>query len=360
MTAIKMQDRIESRKVALNKMDFSETGNRIIVGDDSIRTTDRFWTSICSMYSKFGMSTKLFKMFSHAEVFNRLKDIASDTVTMSVEHDEHGNQTALAVVSPDKSIIKQDNLVDYLDGRDTKKVRYYNGIVTSTHPIQALKDVKINGDVFSPEFTMATPIDGFGNPCIYLSVMRQVCSNGLVAMSPAFKSQVSVGKNDDPLHRLSMVMESYNNEEGYDAITSRIDSAGRSWASISESNKAYKIVKDLYTEVEIGENGMKTIRDSDSILTAFQRLGDLVGDIRMTYGINTTSEMSPKKMTSLPTAATVYDLMNFITEITTHHSKNLYAVQRANAFVGDLLSNEYDLELSKDKYGNYRDLFLSV
>src|SRR5260221_348195 len=71
-----------------------------------------------------------------------------------------------------------------------------------------------------------TPIDGFGRPSVYLSLLRLVCSNGAVGYSPAFRSELSVGKGDDGVaFALTRVLDGFNNEDGYAALRQRFESA---------------------------------------------------------------------------------------------------------------------------------------
>jgi len=346
------------KTIALNSIEFGEN-NKMPMNVDglTVKTSPRFWTSICSMYSKFGMSTKLFNMFSHDEVFNQLKKVANDEVKLTIEDNGDDDLRALAVIRPDKVAIRPDVYNDFLGEREATKVQYGDGIVTSHHPLNLLSDTTIGGDLFSPQFTMVTPIDGFGDPSIYLSIIREVCTNGMIAMAPAFKSKVNMGRVDDPLHRLSMIMESYNNEEGYEAIISRMEASTKSWASVRESNMVFKTVKDLYTEKRNVE-GQVIKTESGELLKVWDQLSYLTGDIRQIYGINAVNEMSVKKMSSLPTQATVYDLINFVTEISTHHSKDNNAIMRSHAAIGNIISTEYDLENSCSQFREFKDIFL--
>ena len=53
----------------------------------------------------------------------------------------------------------------------------------------------------------------------------------------------------------------------------------------------------------------------------------------------------------------VYDLLNFASEVATHHADN-YGARSSQAWLGSLVSSEYDLENSCDSFGDFRDFFI--
>jgi hypothetical protein len=71
--------------------------------------------------------------------------------------------------------------------------------------------------------------------------------------------------------------------------------------------------------------------------------------------------VNTKKLKTLPAKCSVYDLINFATEVATHHSDTT-AARRLHGWVGGLISNEYDLEGAKmtlDSNG-FKELHLSA
>src|SRR5438445_155010 len=92
-----------------------------------------------------------------------------------------------------------------------------------------------------------TALDGYGRPSVYLSLLRLVCSNGAVGYSPAFRSELSVGRGDDGVaFALTRVLDGFNNEDGYAALRQRFESAAKSWASVNEAQKLYKLLARLH------------------------------------------------------------------------------------------------------------------
>jgi hypothetical protein len=90
------------------------------------------------------------------------------------------------------------------------------------------------------------------------------------------------------------------------------------------------------------------------LLTAFHRL---TGDVSHLYGIANPDALSVKRQRSLPTKAKVYDLINFVSEIATHHAKEEGA-RAAQVWLGTLISGEYDLENSCDAFDSFQDFFI--
>src|SRR5262249_57426623 len=106
---------------------------------------------------------------------------------------------------------------------------------------------EVGGDGFQNKFVLDTPIDGFGRPSVYLSLLRLICSNGAVGYSPAFRSELSVGRgNDGVAFALTRVLDGFNNEDGYAALRQRFESATKSWASGNEVSKLYKGLARLH------------------------------------------------------------------------------------------------------------------
>ncbi len=67
--------------------------------------------------------------------------------------------------------------------------------------------------------------------------------------------------------------------------------------------------------------------------------------------------LSVKRQRTLPTACRVYDLLNFASELATHHSAPT-GNRLVQAYIGDLISSEYDLEGTVDQFTDWRDFFI--
>lgn len=348
------------------QVDVDRTGKQTItaieLGGQQLRPTSRFWNSL---HLRFGFTSNIFRYFSHEEVFQRISEKApNDQFRYCIERNEHGDGALLAVTNPGSAVMSHDDLMGLLSRYGSPETRYHNGIVTSRHTPRHAGTFQVAGDGFQNKFVLDTPIDGFGRPAVYLSLLRLVCSNGAVGYSPAFRSELSVGKGEEGVgFALIRVLDGFNNEDGYAAMRQRFDSAARSWASVYEANRLYKLLAKLHNSGEInhaapietsGSDGASEICRSSPLFHAFHRM---TGDLSEIYGLANLDTLSVKRQRTLPTACRVYDLLNFCSEVATHHADDI-GNRRLQAFIGDLISNEYDLEGTVDHFTDWRDFFI--
>lgn len=83
----------------------------------------------------------------------------------------------------------------------------------------------------------------------------------------------------------------------------------------------------------------------------------MTGDVSQIYGIANVDTLSSKRQRSLPVCCSVYDLLNFTSELATHHLRNESARQM-QAAIGTLVSFEFDLEGSLNSFGKFKDFFV--
>jgi hypothetical protein len=314
---------------------------------------------------RFGFSPNIFRYFDHAEVFDRISERApNDQIRFCVERSDTTlkDGVLLAVTNPSTATVRYDEMMGLLDKYSAEKVSYADGIVRSSHkPRVGAMPYQVAGDEFANEFVIDTPIDGFGRPNIYLSLMRLICSNGAIGFGKAFRSELATGKTDgDVAFALIRAMDSFNNEDGFAAMRQRFDVAARSWASVNEVQKLYKIMMAQGARGQLAKRGVEyvdgqTIETSLPIFTAFDRM---TGNVTETYGLTNLDSLSVKRQRTLPVACKVYDLLNFATEVATHQSTDR-GNRALQAYVGELLSTEYDLEGTVDQFSDWRDFFVN-
>ncbi|WP_145427664.1 DUF932 domain-containing protein [Symmachiella dynata] len=354
------------------------TASEVLVNDEPIKPTERFWTSL---YARFGCNKSLFKYFDYSEVFERISNVESqDRIRLCIERDEaKGESRLLAVSNPTKPFVRHDDLMETLGRYDGSNISYCDGVVESSHvPRAGANSFEISGDAFSNRFIMSTPIDGHGLPNIYLSLLRQICSNGMVGYAKTFRSTLALGRGDDDvIYSIVRALDGFGNDEGYAALRQRFDAASKSWASVYEVNSLYKTLLKLHSRKQIGWDGAATlggdgiakllhsgspeqslIGESDEIgspmLKAFHQM---TGDVSQIYGLANVDALSVKRQRSLPVNCTVYDLLNFVSEVATHHADD-HGSRASQAWLGTLISGEYDLEDSRDSFDEFQDFFL--
>ena len=360
---------------------------RVVVDGESLRPSERFWTSL---FIRYGFAKSIFNYFDHTEVFTRIAEKSPrDAMRVCIERDpKSGHGRLLAVSNPTKAVVRHDTLLDLLNRYDGRKISYHNGVVESHHtPRTGGGRFEIAGDAFGQRFVVRTPVDGFGPPSIYLALLREVCSNGMIGEHRAFRSTLAVGTGrDETTYSLQRALDGFNNDEGYAALRQRFASAASSWASVHEANSLYSLLAKLTGGGILGDDGaslgsgiasgerwnsegqMRSEADSLHALASpriqpassthlLKRFHTTTGDVSRLYGLANLDALSSKRQKTLPVDCKVYDLLNFATEVATHHA-GPDASRRLQAWVGGLISREYDLEGTADQFGDFKDFFV--
>ncbi len=351
----------------------------VVVAGEPIPPTDRFWTSL---FSRYGFNSAFFKYFSHDEVFSRISERESnDRMRLCIERGESGNRL-LAVSNPNKPLVSFSELHDLLERYGGTDVTYADGLVESNHqPRNNVGSIDIGGDLFEHRFILSCPVDGYGLPNTYLAMLRQICTNGMVAYSKIFRTTLALGKgSDDVSPALVRVLDGFGNDEGYAAFRQRIESSQRSWASVYEQQQLSKLIYKLHAGqgqgiddvggralpkgtkiaqlIEKSRGKFEPISDSaeDAIMQApiFRAFSELTGEPTRLYGIANPDALSIKRQRTLPVKCTMYDLINFATEVATHYSEP-HAARKLQGWVGSSISGEYDMENTRDKFTDFAD-----
>ncbi len=333
----------------------------LLLDGESVRPSGRFWNSL---HLRFGFTSNIFRYFRHDEVFQRISEVApNDQFRWCLQRDSGGEGTLLAVTNPGSALIEHDELIGLLNRYEAEKITYSKGVIRSIHAPRLGGTFAIAGDDFQNKFVLDTPIDGFGRPQVYLSLLRLICSNGAIGYSPAFRSELNVGRAGNGVEfALVRVLDGFNNEEGYAALRQRFESASRSWASVNEVNHLYRTLVRMQSrgelrrgkDVVIGGDGAAEALPGATWQQSFQRM---TGDLAEIYGMANLDALSAKRQRTLPTACKVYDLLNFTSELATHHA-NADGGRTLQAFLGGLISGEYDLEGTVDHFSDWRDFFI--
>ena len=334
-----------------------------------LQVSDRFTNSVLG---RFGISKSIFTYFPHDEVLARITAVESEKAKVKSDGSEGGKSDIricieqglqmggyegrlLGVSSPSKPVLEYATADSILSRFNGENVQYAEGCFTSTHsPRSGDSTLVIGKDAHAPRYMMATPIDGFGRPNIYLSLLRRVCMNGAIGYGTAFKTELAGG--DDIQSVMERALDTFDNGEGYDALRKRFTAALTSEASVEEAYKLYKLIARLHHTASFDRSG---------IFSAFHRL---TGDLNGTYGIANFDSLSVKRRRTLPAKCTMYQLMNFASELATHHvvDDQPLAALTLQAFVGTAISDEYDLEHSLGEkpedvteFDNGQDFYLS-
>jgi len=338
------RDQINSRKQL-------DRHTRILLPDGRrTRVSGRFWSSFSALY---GLNRSAFDYFTHSEVFDRVTQVRKDEVRVSIEHHNDSNiePRLLSLTNPTKPVLRLEELQRLVDEFDGDQVSYADGVASASFDCPYPLNFTVAGDDFRTRFAMDMPLDGYGMPAAFLAVLRLVCTNGMVGMSRAFKTSFQLGKDDTNLYGvLGRAMATFNNEEGYASFRQRIEASTQSWASLHEAISLHRILsRGCLSEGFAGDQKRDLI---DSFMQA-------CGNPLAFYGLANGHELSERRARAIPIDCTVYDLTNVASEASTHHFHNLSSRTQVNAWLGQMLTREYDLEGTVEQFPDFRDYFLS-
>jgi hypothetical protein len=341
-----------------NSVKFSKN---LTLQDRPVMPSKRFWNSL---QIRFGFTHNIFRYFSHEEVFSRISAKApDDKIRYCLEMNEDGSTpNLLAVSNPKAACIHQDELELMLTRYRAKSHEYHDGVVRSYHAPRHSSPFTISGDGFEAQYVIETPIDAFGRPAVYLALLRQICSNGAIAMTPAFRSEISIGRGGaNPTFGLERALEGFNNEEGFAALRQRFESSTKSWASVHEVARLARTVTGMLENKEVSNRIGMTVKGGDGAkhedTPIMYALGKMTGDLTSIYGLANMDTLGAKRQRTLPTACRVYDVLNFASELASHHAKP-EGGKKLQAFIGDIVSGEFDLEGTADHFADWKDFFV--
>lgn len=142
-------------------------------------------------------------------------------------------------------------------------------------------------------------------------------------------------------------MGQFDHEEGFAALRQRFEQSQKSWASIAEVRALEKIISRC-------GGGLRV-----DTFEALGKLNELAGDLNALYGLANLDGLSVKRQRILPARCRVYDLINFASELATHRAKPECAL-RLSAYIGTLVSDEFDLEGTAERVPEFTDLFVGL
>ena len=303
----------------------SATGRfKIQYEDRTYNTTARFITSFAR---KLKFSNNIFNYFSAEEVFDRVQQRNPD-VAFKVTFDRQDGEI-LGVVDENKKLLPAEIACNvFASDPRVRKIQYSKGVWEAEFLLDETFAIR-NDSEYARKIWVHYPVDGVSMPCVYLSVLRQVCSNGMVAMVPGFRTDIEI--NDESGTHLSRLLRSYNNENGFMALESRLQTAQDTLASVNELLKFENLLA-------------AQISDQSSVSQLQTRLEEMAGDPCARYETTSLNNIAMKKRSLLPVDCSVNDLFNFCSELTTHHENIISRVDAFNAVLGGMLAQEFDLE----------------
>ena len=305
---------------------------RIQFRDEKLVPSTRFLTSLAR---KLKFSSNIFRYFSGEEVFTRISEKCPDIrFKVTVDHQEN---CMLGVVDEEKKILPPDIACRiFAEDNRISKVEYKNGLWEATMKLD--ETFTITGDSsYRRALRIQYPVDGVSMPAIYLAVERQICTNGATALVNMFRTEIEI--NDQSGTHLSRLLKSFSNENGFLALESRIQKAQETKASVRELMSIQNLLETQLTEPQF-------------LPRLKEHLEAISGDPCRDYGTTSLSNIPVKRRALLPVSCSVNDLLNFCSELSTHHREILRNTNVWDAEIGRMLAGEFDLE---DMYRNSRD-----
>lgn len=351
---------IEYVRMNINELKIAHLGREkgknsydVTFDNQKVTLSGRFWNSLGS---RFGFNQSYFKYFRPEEVLERVQQVhgADAVVRMAIEKNKHGNfEKLLAVSSVDKQIVQYNPIIELLMAKGGRELKYNNGIISGIFtPSSGEQAFSVNGDEFRHMYEASFAVDGYGDPKITLALERLVCLNGMVAKTKAHTAGIKLGK-DEIMHTIGRALETYANEEGFDLLVRQIEKAQMTTASINECNTVGKVLSQRV--------GLKPGHGSQ--LQKFHQMcaGGGNGSLLDFYGEASLDSLDKDFQKKLPSGCKVYDLLNFVTELNSHHvNESDFQSRRAlHELTGNLLSGRYDLEGMETGNDDFTDLFIT-
>ena len=269
----------------------------------------------------------VFDLFSPLEVVRRAAEKCPD-LELRITVDEN-EKKALGLIEDKghpipagavESIMKNDSrLVDF---------KYHDGVIEGMFDLGEKWEIA-NDSEYELRLQTTVPVDGMGTPEANLGHMRQVCSNGAVAFSTQFRTKMEV-KDNSGAH-FQRLLQSFSNPQGVEMLHERLLAAIDTKASVGE----------VYA---VDEYLRRQIRSAEDAMQVRERLQEVAGNPCVRYGVTDIGTIGVKRRSLLPVDCSVADLMNFATELSTHHAAIMKNPESVNSLVGKFYASGYDLE----------------
>ena len=316
--------RVTPRKVANSVVEENGRFKALTVHGEQFKPTQRFLKGLAQ---RMKVPLGVFELFSPLEVIHRAAEKAPDLeLRLTVDREEN---KALALVEDKGTPIPAGN-IEIIMKEDSRlqSFEYYDGVITGRFDLGEAWDIR--GDSkYGVHISTEVPVDGMGTPETTLATWRQICSNGAVAEAPMFRTKMEVKDNSgEHFRRLLM---SFSNPRGVEMLHERLIAANGTKASVDEVYQAESFIR-------------RQVRDTRHQMLLCERLQEVADNPCVRYGVTDLGAIGERRRGLLPTGASVADVMNFVSELSTHHGELLKNRNAANDLMGDFYGRSYDLE----------------
>ena len=269
----------------------------------------------------------VFELFSPLEVIRRAAERAPELpLRLTVDREDH---QALALIEDKGMPLPAGNIeVAMREDKRLQQFDYHDGVITGRFDLGEAWDVP--GDSkYGVHVSTEVPVDGMGTPKATLATWRQVCSNGAVAEAPLFRTKLEV--NDNSGDHFRRLLRSFSNPRGVEMLHERLIAANGTKASVDEVYQVEQLIR-------------RQVRDARSQMLLCERLQGVADNPCVRYGVTDLGAIGERRRGLLPTGASVADVMNFVSELNTHHGELIKNRTAANGLLGNFYARSYDLE----------------
>ena len=306
-------------------LDCDETKIKSLVIDNSAyKLSDRFYKTLAG---ELGIPYGVFGFFTPLEVMERAAAKVPD-LQLRVTVDTEGRQ-ALGLTQ-NKGLPMPINYIENVLHNDKRltDVEYGDGVLSAMLDLDDPWDVP-NDSTYGMRVRCRVPVDGVGMPDMSLATWRQVCSNGAVAETSLFRTKMEIKDNSGEHFR--RLLASFSNPSGVEMLQERMCNAAETKASVGEVVLLEGLIR-------------RSVANARNQMLLRERLNDVADNPCVRYGVTDLANIGQKKRPLLPVGCSVADLLNFASELGTHHSDLLKSDSTLQSFSGTLLSKGFDLE----------------
>ena len=238
-------------------------------------------------------------------------------------------------LTPDKGLPMPVKYIERVlhDDRRLREVEYEDGVLSAMLDLDEAWDVP-NDSTYHVRVRCRVPVDGVNMPDMSLATWRQVCSNGAVAEAPLFRTKMEIKDNSGEHFR--RLLASFSNPSGVEMLQARMGAAAGTKASVGEVMLLEGLIR-------------RSVANTRNQMLLRERLNEIADNPCVRYGVTDLTNIGQKKRPLLPVGCSVADLLNFASELASHHAELLKPESTLHSFAGTVLSKDFDLE---DLYPN--------
>ena len=301
----------------------------LVIGETTYKLSDRFFKTLAA---ELGIPYGVFGFFTPLEVMTRAAEkepLLPLRVTVDTARDQ-----ALGLTQ-DKGVPMPVKFIENVlhEDRRLQEVEYGNGVLSALLDLDDPWDVP-NDSTDHVRVRCRVPVDGVGMPDMSLATWRQVCANGAVAEAPLFRTKMEIKDNSGEHFR--RLLASFSNPSGVETLQERMCTAAGTKASVAEVVLLEGLIR-------------RSVANTRNQMLLRERLNEIAENPCVRYGVTDLTNIGLKKRPLLPVGCSVADLLNFASELSTHHAELLKPESTLHSFAGTVLAKGFDLE---DLYPN--------